>query len=102
MSTHIFLAAADAGKDQGFFQTIIMIAVAVSFFYFILVRPEQKRKKKLEEMRSKLQKGDRVTAMAIVGTIAEIKEKTVKIQVEGACIEMLIGAITDVERPPEK
>ncbi|MBM3201539.1 MAG: preprotein translocase subunit YajC [Chlamydiae bacterium] len=102
MLAQIFLAAAEAANDQGFYQTLIMIAVALIFFYFILWRPEQKRRKKLEDMRTGLQKGDRVTAMGIIGTIAEIKERTVKIQVEGACIEMLIAAITDVEKKEEK
>lgn len=80
-------------------QTLIMIGIAIVFFYFILWRPEQKRRKEGDLMRSSLKKGDRVTAMGIVGTVDRIQEQTVIIKmVDGAKIEMLKAAITDVQR----
>ncbi len=79
-------------------QTMIMIGIAIVFFYFILWRPEKKRRKKMEEQRSSLKKGDQVTAMGIVGTISRVQENTVVLRmVDGAKIEMLKGAITDVK-----
>ena len=49
-------------------------------------------------MRSALKKGDRVTAMGIIGVVSSIKEHSVVLRmVEGAKIEMLKGAITDVQ-----
>ena len=84
-------------RDQGMMQTVIMIAIALMFFYFILWRPEQKRRKALESQRSSLKKGDRVTAMGILGTVSKIQENTVILRmVDGAKIEFLKGAITDV------
>lgn len=84
-------------REQGLFQTAIMIAIALMFFYFILWRPEQKRRKALEDQRSTLKKGDRVTAMGIVGTVLRIQENTVILKMyDGAKIEVLKGAITDV------
>lgn len=78
-------------------QTLIMIAIAIVFFYFILWRPEQKRRKAVEKKRNEMKKGDRVTAMGIVGTIDQIKESTVVLKmVDGSKIEMLKGAISDV------
>ena len=78
-------------------QTLIMIGLALVFFYFLLWRPEQKRRKMAEQMRSALKKGDRVTAMGIVGHIDSIKDNTVIIKmVDGGKIEMLKGAISDV------
>ena len=79
-------------------QTLLMIGVALVFFYFILWRPEQKRRKAAEQMRSSLKKGDKVTAMGIVGKIDKIQEQTVILRmVDGAKIEILKAAITDVQ-----
>lgn len=87
-----------APRDQGIWQMIIMIGVAMVFFYVILWRPEQKRRKELEEKRSRLKKGDQVTAMGIIGTVHQIKEHTVILKmVDGGKIEFVKAAITDVE-----
>jgi preprotein translocase subunit YajC len=83
--------------DQGLYQTLVMIAIALLFFYFILWRPEQKRRKAMEEQRSSLKQGDRVTAMGIVGTIVKIGDSTIILKmVDGGKIEVLKGAVTDV------
>jgi preprotein translocase subunit YajC len=86
----------------GISQTLIMIGVALVFFYFILWRPEQKRRKAAETLRSALKKGDRVTAMAIIGTIDRVGENTVVLKmIDGAKIEMLKASITDVQSANE-
>lgn len=90
-------AAAPAGGSN-MMQTGLMLVVALLFFYFILWRPEQKRRKMMEKQRSSLKKGDRVTAMGIVGTVASINEQTIVLKmVEGAKIEVLKTAITEVQ-----
>lgn len=90
-------------RGQGsFWQTLIMIGIAIVFFYFILWRPEQKRRKAMETKRSSMKKGDRITAMGIVGTIDRIKEQTVIVKmVDGAKIEFLKAAISEV-KPKEE
>lgn len=94
----ILLAAPEAPpRDQGMMQTIVMIGIAMLFFYFILWRPEQKRRKALEQQRASLKKGDRVNAMGIVGTIHQLKDESVILNmVDGNKIEVLKGAITEV------
>ena len=78
-------------------QTFMMIGLALVFFYFILWRPEQKRRKAAESMRSSMKKGDKVTAMGILGTIDRLKDHTVVLKmIDGAKIEMLKAAITEV------
>lgn len=80
--------------------TFLILAMALVFFYFILWRPEQKRRKQVEAQRNSMKVGDQVTAMGIVGTLAEIKEKTVILKMcEGAKVEMLKTCITDVQSP---
>jgi preprotein translocase subunit YajC len=84
-------------SDQSFWSTISMIIIAIIFFYFILFRPEQKRRKAMDTQRSALKKGDRVTAMGIIGTVSRVQDQTVILRMyDGAKIEFLKAAITDV------
>lgn len=83
--------------DQGFSQMIMLFALAMIFFYFILWRPEQKRRKTMDEMRSKLKKGDRVNAMGIIGSVARINDQTIILRmVDGSKIEVVKAAISEV------
>lgn len=55
--------------------TILMIVVMIGVFYFMLIRPENKRKKEAEELRTSLKVGDSVVTIGgIVGTVVDIKE----------------------------
>ena len=57
---------------------IIMIVVMIAVMYFMLIRPENKKKKAAEEMRSSLKVGDTITTIGgIVGTICAGKEQTI-------------------------
>lgn len=88
--------------DQGFWQTLVMLAIFIAFFYLILWRPEQKRRKALEQQRSALKKGDRVVAMGILGTVLRVDEQSVILKMyDGTKLEFLKGAITDVLPPVE-
>lgn len=83
--------------EQSLWQTFIMIGIAMAFFYLILWRPEQKRRKAVEEQRSSMKQGDRVVAVGIVGTVVRIDENTVILKmVDGSKIEVLKGAISEV------
>lgn len=90
-------AQPQAVPEQGLWQTLSMIAIAILFFYVILWRPEQKRRKAMEAQRSAMKKGDRVTCMGVVGTIAKINENTILVKTgDNAKIEMLKAAISEV------
>jgi preprotein translocase subunit YajC len=84
--------------DQSFWQTLTMIGIALLFFYFILWRPEQKRRQALETQRDALKKGDRVLAMGIIGTVVKFNEQSQTVilkMYDGSKIEVLKTAITD-------
>jgi len=84
-------------SDQSFWQTLVMIGIAFLFFYVILWRPEQKRRKALEEQRGALKKGDRVAAMGILGSVIRVGEQTVILKMyDGTKLEFYKAAITDV------
>ncbi|MCB1149776.1 MAG: preprotein translocase subunit YajC [Chlamydiia bacterium] len=89
-------------SDYSSYQGLVLILVGFVFLYFILWRPEQKRRKALEEQRTSMKKGDKVIAVGIVGTVDKIDEDTVVLKmVDGAKIEVLKAAISDVI-PEEK
>ena len=79
-------------------QTLMLLGFGVVFFYFLLWRPEQKRRKAMEKQRNGLKKGDRVTAMGIIGSVVRIQDNTVILKmVDGSKIEVLKMAISDVQ-----
>lgn len=71
-------AAADAavGGSQ-MVSTIVMLVAMVAVFYFMLIRPENKRKKEAEQLRSSLKVGDKITTIGgITGKVVSVKEDT--------------------------
>lgn len=94
---------APANRQQSIWQTLMMIGIALAFFYMILWRPEQKKRKKMQQQRSNMQKGDRVTAMGIVGTLVRVEKDTVILKmVDGSKIEVLTAAVSDVKPSSEQ
>ena len=73
-----FLESATTGtvdSTAGLGSTILMLVVMVAVFYFMLIRPENKRKKEAEQMRSSLKTGDKITTIGgITGTVVNIKD----------------------------
>ena len=55
--------------------SIIMLVVMFGVMYFLMIRPENKRKKEAEAMRSALKVGDKITTIGgIVGKVVDVKE----------------------------
>ena len=66
--------------DQGM-STIIMLVILLAIMYFLMIRPENKRKKKAQEMRDSLKKGDVITTIGgIVGKIVSVTKDTIIIE----------------------
>ena len=67
-----FLTAGTADMISVMLPMVLMLVV----FYFMLIRPENKRKKEAEQMRSNVKTGDViVTIGGITGTVVDVKEK---------------------------
>ena len=61
--------------------SIVMIVVMIAIFYFMLIRPENKRKKKADEMRNAIKKGDTVTTIGgIIGRVVHVTANTLVIE----------------------
>lgn len=69
-----FLSGA-ANPAGGGSMTIIMIVGMVAIFYFMVIRPENKRKKEAENLRSSVKVGDEITTIGgITGKVVNVKE----------------------------
>ena len=72
----------NAGGSGNMVSTLIMFGAIFAIFYFMIIRPQQKRAKEREKLISNLQKGDKViTTGGMYGTIAGIEEKTILVQI---------------------
>ena len=68
-----FLTAAPAAGGLG--TSLIMMVGMLALMYFMLIRPENKRKKEAEQMRSNLKSGDNVTTIGgVTGVVVDVKE----------------------------
>ena len=80
-------------------ESMIMIVALMAVMYFFMIRPENKRKKQAEEMRSSLQKGDWLTTIGgVYGRVVAITDRTVVIETseDRVRIEFLKSAIGSV------
>ena len=67
--------------SAGMGSTVIMLVLMIAIFYFMLIRPENKRKKQAQAMRDSLTVGDEITTIGgIIGTICAVKENTIVIE----------------------
>lgn len=83
---------ADNGTAAQLISMLISMAVIVVVFYFLLIRPQRKKDKKVKEMLDALKPGDRVcTIGGIYGTIMSIKDDTITLAVGGEHTEMVIA-----------
>jgi preprotein translocase subunit YajC len=110
MNTLFLLAMAQpsGGSPEGsLISTLVMFTLIIAIFYFMILRPQQKRQKERQKMLDAVKKGDKVvTAGGLHGTVAGIDEKTILVQVaENVKLKFDRTAITAVVREgdtPEK
>ena len=62
--------------------SIILLVAMIAVFYFLIIRPENKRKKQAENMRNSLKKGERITTIGgLVGRIVQVNDATVVFEI---------------------
>ena len=70
-----FLDAANNANSGGLLGTLPMLLIMIGVFYFLLIRPENKKKKEAEQMRSAVKVGDQITTIGgLMGTVVSVKE----------------------------
>ncbi|HXV67297.1 MAG TPA: preprotein translocase subunit YajC [Nitrospira sp.] len=71
-----------SGSGQGGLLSLVPFLLIFIIFYFLLIRPQQKRQKEQKALLDALKKGDKVvTASGIWGTIVNVGKETVTLQI---------------------
>ena len=86
-------------------ETFLPLAIVIAIFYFMLIRPENKRKKEAEQMRSDMKVGDEITTIGgIVGTVVNIKEDrfVIETSADQVRIELMLWALSTNETAAAK
>jgi preprotein translocase subunit YajC len=75
--------AAPTQQQPGFGNMLTLFLPMIAVFYFLMIRPQQKRMKEQQTMLSQLKQGDEVvTNSGILGTITGITEKIVTLEID--------------------
>jgi preprotein translocase subunit YajC len=90
---------AEAAGPASLISTFIPFALIIGIFYFLIIRPQNKKQKETQKMLSAIKKGDRiVTIGGIHGVIQSVKEHSVIVKVdETTKLEFSRSAISSVE-----
>ena len=93
----------DGNATGSMLSTIIMFGAVFAIFYFMIIRPQNKKQKAMQKMIEAVKKGDRViTIGSIHGTVQSVKEKTVVIKVDDSSrIEFSKSAVASVDSKGE-
>lgn len=75
-----------------------MIALIFVIFYFLLIRPQQKKQKQHQNMLESVKKGDRVvTSGGVYGTVVGVKDNVVVLRIaEDVKVEFVKSAISSI------
>jgi preprotein translocase subunit YajC len=106
ISTILFLAqqsASPAAPQADLLQTLLPFLFMGVLFYFLLIRPQQKRQKQHQQLLANLNTGDKVvTSSGIHGLIANVKETTFLLKIaDNVKIEIDKSSISGVEKQSE-
>ena len=94
---HTFLILFQSGL-RGLAQ-LLPIVLIIAVFYFLLIRPQQKRQRQLQETVASLKIGDRViTTGGIIGVITTVRETSFLIRsADKSILEIARSAIADID-----
>ena len=104
-------AAAETATGLGSLFSMLPILLIFVIFYFLLIRPQNKKQKETEKMIAALKKGDKIiTIGGIHGVVSSTKENTVivkvddntKIEFNRSAIASLVTEKTEKEEPAKK
>jgi len=90
-------AGGEAGAGSLLTSFLPLIAI-IAIFYFLIIRPQNKKRKETEKMLSALKKGDKVVTIGgLHGTVQNVKESTVVLKVDdNVKLEFLRSAVSNV------
>jgi preprotein translocase subunit YajC len=99
-----YAQAADGGT-AGVVMQLLPLILIFAVFYFLLIRPQQKKMKEHKSMLGTLKRNDRiVTSGGILGSVTKVRDDSDEVEVEiapGVRVTVLRGTIASVVKPPE-
>ena len=99
-----YTSAGDTTVGMG--TMLLPLIIMIALMYFLMIRPENKRKKQADEMRSNLKKGDQITTIGgIVGKIVHVTEENIVIETSDDRVRMELAkwaVSTNNSNPPEE
>ena len=89
-------ASEQVPQFQSFTATLVPLVIFIAIFYFLLIRPQQKRQKEHEKEVASLKPNDKIlTAGGIYGVIKKVKEKSLIVEIaDGVEIEVISETVT--------
>ena len=99
----VFLAQDGSQDGGGLLLPLIMMVGLFAIFYFMLIRPNRRRRQTMEQLQSQLAVGDEVmTSSGLYGTVAEVDERTVILETsEGVYSRYARGAVVERVTPAD-
>ncbi len=97
-------AGQSASPTGNLLSTLMLPVLFLAIFYFFIIRPQQKKDKKIKEMRSNTKVGDEIlTIGGIYGKIVKIKDDVITIEVgaDKTRFDITKWAIGSIQSPPE-
>ena len=98
-----FAQDAAAGGGAAVLMQVLPLVLIFGVFYFLLIRPQQKKQREHRELLTKLKRGDRVlTAGGIIAQVTRVKEGADEVEVEIAPnvrVNVLRQTISDTFKP---
>ncbi len=80
--------------------TFVMFGAIIAIFYFMIIRPQQKRMKEHQALLANVKRGDKVTMTGgMHGTVHEVEEKTVLVEIaRNTVVTFEKGAVQSVAK----
>jgi preprotein translocase subunit YajC len=92
------------GGGLGGFAGLLPMILIIAVFYILLIRPQQKRQRQLQETISQLKAGDRiVTTGGVIGTITTVRDTSFLIRsADKSILEIARSAVAGIDEEEKK
>jgi preprotein translocase subunit YajC len=103
---YVFLATDQGSGGSGFISLLPIVAIVV-LMYFLLIRPQNKRRREMQELQSQVGVGDEIqTTSGLYGTVVEMDDESVTLEASpGVKLRFARGAVgrvvTSTSRPTD-
>jgi preprotein translocase subunit YajC len=103
---NLFSLQAEGAGPAGSIMTFLPFVLIIAVFYFLIIRPQNKKQKETQKMLAALKKGDKVVTIGgIHGTVSSVKENTVVVKVDDTTklefTRSAIATVADVSKEQE-